>query len=90
MPYVNLAHAGRIHYAERGDKRDGRPSALLLGHRLEVHAAGLELEAGDLAVDLDGNRVDLGRERVGVAGNEVCRATGRGRAGRSPPNTLGG
>ena len=34
MPYVNLAHAGRIHYAERGDKRDGRPSALL------IHGAG--------------------------------------------------
>src|SRR6187551_3480299 len=34
MPYVALAHAGRIHYAERGERRPGRPSALL------IHGAG--------------------------------------------------
>jgi pimeloyl-ACP methyl ester carboxylesterase len=30
MPYVALPHAGRIHYAERGDRRAGRPSAVLV------------------------------------------------------------
>src|SRR5215471_3631901 len=34
MPYINLAHAGRVHYAERGERRAGRPSALL------IHGAG--------------------------------------------------
>src|SRR5438552_3136910 len=34
MPYVALPHAGRIHYAERGGGRPGRPSALL------IHGAG--------------------------------------------------
>ena len=30
MPYVALAHSGRIHYAERGERRAGRPSAVLI------------------------------------------------------------
>src|SRR6476469_4353008 len=34
MPYVALAHAGRIHYAERGERRPDRPSAVL------IHGAG--------------------------------------------------
>lgn len=34
MPYVALAHAGRIHYAERGERRPDRPAALL------IHGAG--------------------------------------------------
>jgi len=34
MPYVNLARAGRVHYAERGERRPGRPSAVL------IHGAG--------------------------------------------------
>src|SRR5512138_1837826 len=34
MPYVALAHAGRIHYAERGERRPGRTSAIL------IHGAG--------------------------------------------------
>jgi len=34
MPYVALAHSGRVHYAERGERRPGRPSALL------IHGAG--------------------------------------------------
>jgi len=34
MPYVALAHAGRIHYAERGERRADRPSAVL------IHGAG--------------------------------------------------
>jgi pimeloyl-ACP methyl ester carboxylesterase len=34
MPYVALAHAGRVHYAERGERRVGRPSAVL------IHGAG--------------------------------------------------
>src|SRR5436190_4719001 len=34
MPYVALPHAGRIHYAERGERRPGRPSAVL------IHGAG--------------------------------------------------
>jgi pimeloyl-ACP methyl ester carboxylesterase len=34
MPYVALAHSGRVHYAERGECRPGRPSALL------IHGAG--------------------------------------------------
>jgi pimeloyl-ACP methyl ester carboxylesterase len=34
MPYVALAHAGRVHYAERGERRRERPSAVL------IHGAG--------------------------------------------------
>jgi len=34
MPYIALPHSGRIHYAERGERRAGRPSALL------IHGAG--------------------------------------------------
>ena len=34
MPYVALAHAGRIHYAERGERRPDRPSAVF------IHGAG--------------------------------------------------
>src|SRR4029078_6864766 len=30
MPYVALAHSGRVHYAERGERRPGRPSAPLI------------------------------------------------------------
>jgi len=39
MPYVALAHAGRIHYAERGERRPDRPSAVL------IHGAG-EVDVG--------------------------------------------
>src|SRR4029079_2537279 len=34
MPYIHLAHAGRVHHAERGERRPGRPSAVL------IHGAG--------------------------------------------------
>src|SRR5436190_12450625 len=34
MPYVALAHAGRVHYAERGERHPGRASAVL------IHGAG--------------------------------------------------
>jgi pimeloyl-ACP methyl ester carboxylesterase len=34
LPYIALARAGRIHYAERGERRPGRPSAVL------IHGAG--------------------------------------------------
>lgn len=34
MPYVALAHAGRIHYAERGERRAGSPSVVF------IHGAG--------------------------------------------------
>jgi pimeloyl-ACP methyl ester carboxylesterase len=34
MPYIALARAGRVHYAERGERRPGRPSAVL------IHGAG--------------------------------------------------
>src|SRR5262245_19879880 len=34
MPYVALAHAGRIHYAERGERRPWRTTAVL------IHGAG--------------------------------------------------
>jgi pimeloyl-ACP methyl ester carboxylesterase len=34
VPYVRLNHAGRIHYAERGERRKDRPSAVL------IHGAG--------------------------------------------------
>jgi pimeloyl-ACP methyl ester carboxylesterase len=30
MPYVALPHAGRIHYAERGERRAGRASVVLV------------------------------------------------------------
>jgi len=34
VPYIRLAHAGRIHYAERGERRAGAPSVVL------IHGAG--------------------------------------------------
>ncbi len=34
MPYLRLAHAGRVHYAERGERRAGAPSVVF------VHGAG--------------------------------------------------
>jgi pimeloyl-ACP methyl ester carboxylesterase len=34
LPYVPLPHAGRIHYSERGERREGQSSALL------IHGAG--------------------------------------------------
>ena len=34
MPYVRLAHAGRVHYAERGERKKGAPSAVF------IHGAG--------------------------------------------------
>jgi len=34
MPYVALTHAGRIHYAERGERRADRPSVVF------IHGAG--------------------------------------------------
>jgi pimeloyl-ACP methyl ester carboxylesterase len=34
VPYLRLAHAGRVHYAERGERRKGAPSMVL------VHGAG--------------------------------------------------
>ena len=34
MPYIALAHAGRVHYAERGERRPGRTSTML------IHGAG--------------------------------------------------
>jgi pimeloyl-ACP methyl ester carboxylesterase len=34
MPYAALAHAGRVHYAERGERRAGRASVVL------IHGAG--------------------------------------------------
>jgi pimeloyl-ACP methyl ester carboxylesterase len=34
MPFARLAHGGRVHYAERGEPRDGAPPALL------IHGAG--------------------------------------------------
>jgi pimeloyl-ACP methyl ester carboxylesterase len=34
MPFARLAHGGRLHYAERGEPRDGTPPVLL------VHGAG--------------------------------------------------
>jgi pimeloyl-ACP methyl ester carboxylesterase len=34
MPFARLAHGGRVHYAERGEPRDGAPPVLL------IHGAG--------------------------------------------------
>jgi pimeloyl-ACP methyl ester carboxylesterase len=34
MPYLPLSHAGRIHYAERGERREGAPPAVF------IHGAG--------------------------------------------------
>ena len=34
MPYIALSRAGRVHYAERGERRPGLPSAVL------IHGAG--------------------------------------------------
>ena len=42
---------------------------LLVGERIDLDAHGFELEAGDLAVDLTGDGVDLLLELVGVLGH---------------------
>ncbi|HTB60958.1 MAG TPA: alpha/beta fold hydrolase [Polyangia bacterium] len=87
MPYVALAHAGRIHYAERGERRAGRPSGVF------IHGAGagsgiwsmtmarVARTAHAIAIDLPGHgpsalgdlgTLSLGRYRDAVG--ELCGA----------------
>jgi pimeloyl-ACP methyl ester carboxylesterase len=87
MPYVALAHAGRIHYAERGERRADRPSVVF------IHGAGagsgiwsmtisrVARTAHAIAIDLPGHgpsaRGDLGTlslERYRDAVGELCGA----------------
>jgi pimeloyl-ACP methyl ester carboxylesterase len=87
MPYVALAHAGRIHYAERGERRGERPSVVF------IHGAGagsglwsmtlarVARHAHAIAVDLPGHGPselgDLGTlslERYRDAVGELCGA----------------
>ena len=87
MPYVALAHAGRIHYAERGERRADRPSVVF------IHGAGagsgiwsmtmarVARSAHAIAIDLPGHGPsalgDLGTlslERYRDAVGELCGA----------------
>ena len=87
MPYVALAHAGRIHYAERGERRADRPSVVF------IHGAGagsgiwsmtmarVARSAHAIAIDLPGHGPsplgDLGTlslERYRDALGELCGA----------------
>jgi pimeloyl-ACP methyl ester carboxylesterase len=87
MPYVALAHAGRIHYAERGERRAERPSLVF------IHGAGagsgiwsmtisrVARAAHAIAIDLPGHgpsgRGDLGTlslERYRDTVGELCGA----------------
>ncbi|HXU64183.1 MAG TPA: alpha/beta hydrolase [Polyangia bacterium] len=87
MPYVPLA-PGRIHFAERGERREGQPSILL------IHGAGagsaiwsmtlarIARSAHAVAIDLPGHgpsdrgqgTLDLARHRdaVGLLGAALC------------------
>ena len=87
MPYVALAHAGRIHYAERGERRADRPSVVF------IHGAGagsgiwsmtmarVARHAHAIAVDLPGHGpselgdlASLSLERYRDAVGELCGA----------------
>ncbi|MFL5306492.1 MAG: alpha/beta fold hydrolase [Polyangia bacterium] len=87
MPYVPLPH-GRVHFAERGERREGRPSVLL------IHGAGagsaiwsmtlarVARTAHAVAIDLPGHGpsergdvpLDMGayRDAVGLLGATLC------------------
>jgi 3-oxoadipate enol-lactonase len=60
MPYVALA-AGRVHYAERGERRDGKPSLLFIhgagaGSAIwSMVLAGVARRAHAVAIDLPGH-----------------------------------
>ena len=87
MPYVALTHAGRIHYAERGERRPERPSLVF------IHGAGASSAiwsmvlarvarvAHAIAVDLPGHGpsapgdlATLSLERYRDAVGELCGA----------------
>jgi pimeloyl-ACP methyl ester carboxylesterase len=87
MPYVALAHAGRIHYAERGERRVERPSVVF------IHGAGagsgiwsmtmarVARNAHAIAIDLPGHGPSplgelgpLSLERYRDAVGELCGA----------------
>jgi pimeloyl-ACP methyl ester carboxylesterase len=87
MPYVALAHAGRIHYAERGERRAGSPSVVF------IHGAGagsgiwsmtlsrVARTAHAIAIDLPGHGPSalgdlaaLSLERYRDAVGELCGA----------------
>jgi pimeloyl-ACP methyl ester carboxylesterase len=87
MPYVALTHAGRIHYAERGERRGGRPSVIF------IHGAGagsaiwsmtisrVARKAHAIAIDLPGHGPSalgdlrtLSLERYRDAVGELCGA----------------
>ncbi len=87
MPHLALAHAGRIHYAERGERRPQRPSVVF------IHGAGagsgiwsmtmarVARDAHAIAVDLPGHGpselgalATLSLERYRDAVGELCGA----------------
>jgi pimeloyl-ACP methyl ester carboxylesterase len=61
VPYVPLARAGRIAYAERGERREGRPSALCIhgagasGAIWSMALAQLARHSHAIAIDLPGH-----------------------------------
>jgi len=81
VPYVHLAHAGRVHYAERGERRKNAPSAVF------IHGAGARsaiwmmvmaraARAGHaIAIDLPGHGPSEtdGRALDGTAGLSMAR-----------------
>jgi len=93
MPYVALTHAGRIHYAERGERRADRPSVVF------IHGAGagsgiwsmtmarVARNAHAIAIDLPGHGpsalgelATLSLERYRDAVGELCGALCLGRS----------
>ena len=99
MPYVALAHAGRVHYAERGERRPGRPSAVL------IHGAGASsaiwmmvlarvARAGHaVAIDLPGARAQQrrrdGARRFARADAGPLPRRGRRAGGHAVPRAVG-
>jgi pimeloyl-ACP methyl ester carboxylesterase len=61
VPYVRLAHAGRVHYAERGERRKDAPSAVFIhgaGARSAIWMMVMARVARDghaIAIDLPGH-----------------------------------
>jgi pimeloyl-ACP methyl ester carboxylesterase len=87
MPYVALAHAGRIHYAERGERRAERPSAVFIHgagagsaiwsmtiSRVARHAHAIAIDLPGHGPSAPGDLATLSLERDRDAVGELCGA----------------
>ena len=83
MPYVALAHAGRIHYAERGERRPGRPSAVLI-HGAGASSAIWMMVLARVARGGHAIAIDLPGARPERRGGRGARRRGRADAGALP------